>query len=66
MIWPVAQAFYFLIGGMISMRIAATHVDRTEFRPFDLVTAFVVTFGVITLWPLLLALAVAEGANRER
>lgn len=59
MIWSLAVCVYITIGAPC----ASALVNRPEARAtgFNPVTAFTSIIGTIVLWPMLLALAVAEG-----
>lgn len=62
MIWAIAEAVYFAIGGCLSLVVAPAHVSRSDARhaTADVLTMFILIFGIILLWPMLVALAVHE------
>ena len=66
MIWPLAEALYFLIGGALSLAMAPAQARRSDLHlmPFDPASAFVLVFGTMVLWPLLLALAFTGSNTR--
>lgn len=61
MIWPLAEAIYFMIGGALSLVMVPAHGRRSglDLVPFDPGSAFVLVFGTVMLWPVLMALALS-------
>ncbi len=64
MIWPLAASLFIGIGGILALWLAPAHLYKNSFAPFDAVTAFIVTVGVIFLWPLVVALHLAGRAPK--
>lgn len=66
MIWATAEAIYFAIGGCLSLAVAPAHVGRSDARhaTADVLTVFILIFGIILLWPVLLALAIDQSGQR--
>lgn len=67
MIWPTVLSIYVLIGsGCLAGTVQATRHQSTAQAPFNLTTAFVVIFGTVALWPLLVAVALDQAATDRR
>ena len=64
MIWPLAASLFISIGGILAIWLAPAHTHRSSVVPFDAVTAFIITVGVISLWPLVVALHLADRAPK--
>jgi hypothetical protein len=64
--WPVIESIYFVLGSCVAMATTNAHAARLRIHDtgFDHAAAFIIVFGTITLWPVLVLLAIDEVRNK--
>lgn len=65
--WPVIEGTYFALGSGIAIATADAHASRLRIHDagFDCIAAFVIVFGTIMLWPVLMLLAIDEMKDKR-
>ena len=65
MILPLVASIYILAGGSIAGLLVTSADHNHPFTPpFNPAAAFTLVVGTIVLWPVLLALAAAQGSTK--